>query len=166
MRKRTLNLDMDGVIVNLNKLVKDRTGTTWDEQPSSSAMWRIIREKVPNLFEEAEPLPDARYLVDGVLKFAKERELTVEMLTAVPRLATFPLAVPQKQAWLRKHFPELATLKFKTGPHSKDKWNHATPGDILIDDNHMNIAQWAEVGGIAILHINAETSLSILKGTV
>lgn len=166
MKKRIIHLDMDGVIVNLNKLIKERTGTTWDEQPSSSAMWRIIREKVPNLFEEADPMPDAKMLVNGVLQFAKKHHLTVEMLTAVPRLATFPQAIPQKQAWLKQHFPELAALKFKTGPHSKDKWNHATPGDVLIDDNHMNIAQWAEVGGIAILHVNAVTSLSILEGVV
>ena len=157
---------MDGVIVNLDKLVRERTGTTWDEQPSSSAMWRLIREKAPNLFEEADPLPDAKILVDGVLAFAKKHGMVVEMLTAIPRLATFPLAVAQKQAWLKQYFPELSVLKFKTGPHSKDKWNHASPGDILIDDNHMNIEQWAAVGGIAILHINAASSLQKLKGTV
>jgi len=92
--------------------------------------------------------------------------MTVEILTAIPNLATFPDAVLQKQAWLRKHFPDLAALKFKTGPHSKDKWNHCEPGDILIDDNEMNIAQWSAAGGIAIHHTSASASLSILRGTV
>lgn len=159
---KILNLDLDGVIVDLDTLVRERTGTHWKEQPSSSKMWAIIREVIPDMFVIANPMKDAKQLVAGVLAFADENGLTVEILTAVPKLATFPQAVEQKKQWLSMHFPELAALKFKIGPHAVDKQKHAGPGDILIDDNHMNIEQWDAAGGIAIYHKNATSSLAAL----
>lgn len=153
---------MDGVLVNLEDVVLEATGYVWG-QISSSYLWKQIRENASDLFVRAKPMDDAADLVDGVLKYAAEHNMVVEILTAVPMLETFPAAAEQKCEWLQRHFPELASLKFKTGPHAIDKHKHAVIGDVLIDDSKLNIRDWSHVGGIAIHHVSADESIKRLK---
>jgi 5'(3')-deoxyribonucleotidase len=75
----------------------------------------------------------------------------VEILTAIPKSAKVPYARPDKEEWIRKHFSKTINVRF--GPYSQDKWKHAAPGDILIDDMPSNIESWVTRGrGIGILH--------------
>ena len=158
---KTIHMDMDGVIVNLTAAVLKATGYRWGEI-SSTKMWKKLKLETPDLFLIAEPMPDARVLVDGVLKYADEHDMVVEILTAVPLMVTFPAAGDDKYKWLERHFPELAAKKFKTGPRAPDKCKHAVVGDILIDDSPLNIRDWARVGGISIFHKSAKESLARL----
>lgn len=152
---------MDGVLVNLGHHIKTHTGYSFGELPAGK-MWQLISKHAPDLFVASLPLPDASVLMNGVLEFANFNGLSVEILTAVPVLKSFPDATQQKQLWLDKYFPNHG-LKFKIGPFSKDKHKHASIGDILIDDSRMNIRDWTNAGGIAIHHVNALESLDRLK---
>jgi len=105
-----------------------------------------------------EPMCDANELVKGVFEFAIQYGYNVGVLTAIPKLGRLPDCVAHKQEWLAEHFPVL-THNFNIGPHAIDKQLHAKPGDVLIDDSHLNIPQWEAAGGIGILHRNASDSL-------
>lgn len=157
---KTIYLDMDGVIVNLDGVLHKKLGHAW-ELPSQE-MWDLIRKKAPTLFIDADPMDDARHLVDVLLKFIKSYNVNLEILTAVPSMVSFDGAPDQKQEWLRTHFPELTEYKFNIGPHAKDKQTFCKPGDVLIDDSHMNIDQWRSRGGVGILHTNTVKTLDTL----
>lgn len=159
---KTIHLDLDGVLVNFTDAVFDVTGHRWGEM-SSTKIWKKIRARAPDIFAIAKPMPDANVLVDGVLEFADRHGMVVEILTAVPLLETFSQAEADKIRWIELNFPVLTSRKFKTGPKATDKHKHAEVGDILIDDSHLNIRDWARVGGIPIHHVSAEESLSRLR---
>lgn len=157
---RKIHLDMDGVLVDLESSVIEATGYRWGEI-SSTKMWRIITERRPDIFASARPRYDAYELVSGVLDFAFKYRMQVEILTAIPRVTTFPEAESQKRFWIKYHFPFLLDV-FKIGPRAPDKKNHARLGDILIDDSTLNTRDWGNAGGIAIRHVSAEESLKQL----
>lgn len=154
-------LDMDGVFVDFVGEVRRSTGFAWGEI-SNSQIWKRIWENNPNIFLTADRLPDALELEYNVLKFARDNGYEVEMLTAIPIASRFAYAADDKQTWLQKNCVELSKLKFNTGPHAPDKHLHAAPGDILIDDSHLNIRDWGKVGGVGIHHRNAKETMSRL----
>lgn len=160
---RIIHLDLDGVLFDMNKRVKDLVGKYFTEFETRREAWDALRPYV-NMFKDIDLMPDALQLVDGVEKFAKENNYKVEVLTAIPLLAHMPLAEQQKRESVEFHFGHLG-WNFKIGPHAKDKQNHCTVGSILIDDSKMNIEQWNAKGGFGIYHTSAICTLEILNGT-
>jgi len=72
-------------------------------------------------------------------------------------------SLPGKLRWVEKHLkidPNRVTFEH-------NKWKYATSNDgernILIDDFPSKIDPWDNEGGIGILHINADTTIKILK---
>ena len=64
-----------------------------------------------------------------------------------------------KELWLNNHFPELLhNAIFET-----NKYIHAHPRAILIDDRPKNINLWIENGGIGILHTDFESTIKQLE---
>ena len=164
MHHKIIELDMDGVLVNLDAHIQETAGLAFGQHPAKQ-MWALLREHCHDMFRDAEPMPDAHELVRHVMGM-RDRGFRVEILTAVPLFKSFPHAKAHKREWLQKHFPELAGPGFKIGPFSRDKWRHAKPGNILIDDRPMNIQQWRAAGGIGILHVSAARSIADLDGAV
>lgn len=64
-----------------------------------------------------------------------------------------------KQEWIQTHFPNV----FEKCIFETDKYIHATPNGILVDDRPKNCMKWIEAGGIAIQHIDFETTLEQLQ---
>jgi 5'(3')-deoxyribonucleotidase len=159
--QKIIHLDLDGVIFNMVKRVKELTGKSFEEFSSRQEAWNEIN-KHQDIFKHLELMPDAEELVNGVTKFAKENGYTVEVLTAIPLMTKFPFASMHKEESVKRHFGHLG-WKFKIGPYAKDKQNHCKPGDILIDDSQMNIDQWNKAGGVGILHTSAKKTLDTLK---
>ena len=146
----TVFVDMDGVIADFDKLVFDNMGRTFNHMTGpigDKDMWDFLMT-VENLYFKLEPTPYAFDLWKLVNSYAKN----VEILTAIPRRESMTTAEQDKRNWVIKHFgPD---VKFRIGPYSRDKWTHAIPGDILIDDRHDNIRDWINRGeGIGILHV-------------
>lgn len=158
---RIIHLDMDGVLVNLDKYILDKTGLRFGDLPAKE-MWAALRAGCYEMFRDADPMPDAHELVEHVMGLTRYG-FRIEILTAVPLFKSFPDAKAHKKEWLNKHFPELVG-GFKIGPFSKDKWRHARHGDILIDDRPLNIQQWNEAGGIGILHTSTRSTIDLLDG--
>lgn len=141
-KTNVLYLDMDGVVADFDKFAlqnltpRDLKLKNWSEQLS----------KIDHFFLKLAPTPYARKLFN----LAKSVADDVQFLTALPSKGHWPHAMEDKTQWARKHFGDDVQVNF--GPYSKDKWKHAAPGDILIDDRPDNIAQWNSVGGNGILH--------------
>ena len=159
--QKIIHLDLDGVIFNMTKRVKELLGKTLDEFSSRQEAWDKLN-KHQDIFQNLELMPDAEALVDGVTKFARENGYKVEVLTAIPLMTKMPYAALHKEESVKRHFGHLG-WKFKIGPHAKDKQNHCKPGDILIDDSDQNIDQWNAAGGIGILHTSAKDTLKELS---
>jgi len=154
-----IHLDMDGVLVDFEGYWFELTGRRCDDYDRSE-FWKEAVQ-YPNLYQDLKPLKDAHRLVDGIRALIKGKDAQIEILTALPSMADFPLAERHKEECVRKHFSN--KWKFKTGPFAVDKQKHAKPGNVLIDDKSRNIDQWKAAGGIGILHTSAARTLRILK---
>lgn len=158
----TIFLDMDGVLSDLDKHVRSLIGKSLHEFPTSQEGWDAVQPYNDTFFRDMEPMPDAYELYDGVQDAAMAYGFAVCVLTAIPKLGRMPTARLQKHQWIDNHFPNLS-CDFHIGPHAQHKQLHCIPGDILIDDNMMNIDQWNAVGGFGIYHTSAFESLAILQ---
>lgn len=156
-------LDLDQTLTAFDKRIVELLGKKLSEFPRSRMGWDALGKHLDTLFLDLEPLPDAKILVDSVYTLASEYGYLVGVLTAIPKVIEVPLVVEHKKLWLAKHFPQLLE-DFNIGPYAVDKQNHCNPGDILIDDSHLNIPQWNAKGGYGILHTSADTSIRILEG--
>lgn len=151
-----MHVDMDGVLADFDRFVLEQIGSN-SVPGEDKTMWEKMAE-IPNFYSRFEPMSDMQELWDYVNTLGLE----VQVLTAIPRRATIPTAEEDKRAWVDKHLGKDAVMKI--GPYSHDKWKHAKPGDILIDDRPSNIKDWIEKGkGIGILHVNAKNTIEQLK---
>ena len=139
---------MDGVVADFDAFVLKHLGRVFDHASGPGAdkeMWDFLMS-VPNMYAKLDLTPYAHELVEMV----KSTGLRYRFLTAIPRRATMPTAEDDKREWIARHFPGVPVI---IGPFSRDKWKHAFPGDILIDDRADNIHDWNTKGrGRGILH--------------
>lgn len=145
----TIFLDMDGVLADFDAYLIEHMGRTFPHMTGpigDREMWDFLK-KVDHLYLKLEPTPYAFQLWDLAHSFGSN----VEILTALPRRTSLPTAEQDKKDWIKKYFSN--TINVRIGPYSRDKWKHANPGDILVDDRPDNIEDWEEKGnGIGILH--------------
>jgi 5'(3')-deoxyribonucleotidase len=154
-------LDMDGVLADFDRKTIELIGKRLRDFPTSQSGWDAISD-YKHIYSILDPMPDAHELVNGILYYQSIHKFDVGILTAIPKLGRIPDAQVHKQQWISKYFPELLP-NFNIGPHAIDKQNHCKPGDVLIDDSHLNIPQWLEKGGYGIFHENAVSSLNSLR---
>jgi 5'(3')-deoxyribonucleotidase len=162
MYKNIIFLDMDGVLADFDRYCLETIGKSLSTFPDSESGWAALGQDKYTMFRHLKPMEDAHILVDGVIKLAHEYRYHVGVLTAIPKIGRVPLAKRHKKEWLYNHFPELLD-DFNIGPYAEDKQKHCVVGDILIDDSHLNIPQWIDVGGVGILHTSAINSLVELE---
>lgn len=146
--KNKIELDMDGVLADFDKFVLDNMGRTFNHSdgPPDKEMWDFLAS-VDQMYLQLEPTPYCFELVD----LARSLCSRVEILTAIPRRAAMASAESDKREWVSKYLGN--DIHVKIGPYSRDKWKHANPGDILVDDRQDNIQQWINQGsGIGIFH--------------
>ena len=158
MHKVNILVDLDGVLVDFmsvaDAVLLKQVGYSFSQLDSSTA-WFLISQYQQDIYKIAKPTSDYLELWQALKPYQPK------ILTAIPSLINLPHAKMHKKEWVKHYLGEEVQVKF--GPHSIDKQNHCNPGDILIDDNHLNIKQWKEKGGIGILHINAKNTLTELK---
>jgi hypothetical protein len=116
-------------------------------------MWKAINRK-GDFFETLKPLNDSRQLFE----YTSTLGVMQKVLTGMP---TIKDGAGQKERWAHKHLDE--SLHVIVLP-SKQKYLHAGPGKVLIDDRVDMISAWCAAGGIGILHTSAESTIAQLKG--
>lgn len=150
--KKTLYLDMDGVVADWNKGAREIVGyaTSDPKQVYPDHDWEKIKQH-EHFYLELDRLPLADELVDLARKFRDDLGWGLRFLTAIPHLNDMPMAFSDKVRWAEKYYPDIPVT---FGPYSRDKHHHAKAGDILIDDRKDNCQDWEKAGGKAI-HVDS-----------
>jgi hypothetical protein len=145
---RTIYVDLDGVLVDFDRFKREYLSAR--AQVDDAAMWAELQE-IPNVFRMMKATPYAAQLWIAV----RSTGLPNKILTAIPRRSTMPNAENNKRDWVLDHKDRIflgSAPEVLIGPHSKDKWRHCRPGDILIDDREDNCAAWETAGGFTVHH--------------
>lgn len=149
-------VDLDGVLVNLGKHIKQFNLGTFEEidaQKNSGTLWKMIEAQGPEFWSHAP------WMKDGMLLWGYVKKYNPSILTAVPATGKKPAKVGKEQ-WVKR---ELGSFVNCIITEAKLKQQYAGPNCILIDDMVKNCDQWTKAGGIAIRHINTKDTISQLK---
>lgn len=144
----TIYCDMDGVLVDFDRFKREHLSPK--AQVDDDTMWAEL-QAIPNVFRLMKPTPYAMQLWMAIVATGLPRKI----LTAIPRKTTMPDAEENKKDWTLDHEHRVfmgEAPEVLIGPHSKDKWRHCKPGDILIDDREDNCASWETAGGFVVYH--------------
>jgi len=150
-------VDLDGVMADLDKHVKERSGMTFDQlRASGSGFTKFVaaeREAGNSVFDSLDKMPDADQLWNYIVKY------TPDILTATG----YPIekATAEKIRWVMNNLSGYDQILTTTS--GADKHKYAAPNHILIDDRDKAILPWREAGGIGILHTSAADTISQLQ---
>jgi hypothetical protein len=149
-------LDMDGVLCDFEKryfeLYNEAPNSSRDKKNWSENWTHFITTKQ---FETLDIFPGAIEL----LKYVRDTELPIEILTSSGGVKYHDLVAEQKAVWLKK---QGLAYKPNVVPQRSLKAVYATPNTILIDDTEDVIVAFNKAGGIGILHKDIGETLQTL----
>lgn len=160
--KRTLYLDMDGVVADWRANAVRVIGYDCFDpaQRYNDADWARLRSD-PHIFLNLPLMDQAPRLVDLARSFRDELGWQLLFLTAIPHNNDVPWTFHDKQVWANRYFPDIPV---HFGPYSEDKHRHCSPGDVLVDDRYDNCEQWRAAGGVAVrAGLTLDTALAELE---
>lgn len=163
-------LDLDGVLVDFAKGIKDRYGMEYpkfripdDEfEIFHNTLFGNIRKDGVSFWKGLSPMPGA---ID-MFRYFDNTVKDLNILTAWPH--TFHNRYDQLGASLGKKFWVESNLDVRMSQrtivcYAEDKWQQVNrfPKDtnVLIDDLPGNIADWERAGGVGILHVSPEQTI-------
>ncbi len=157
-----LFLDMDGVLVDFERGVKELTGTSIaDFGKSLGRMWKAVAG-VGDFYAKLHWMPDGKELWDAL------SPLGPSILTGVPHGHGW---ADQKRVWIRKHLEYFPKTIIKSPGRTKldcalEAFGmEAIPEDekwILVDDTPKMGNAWTAGGGVFILHKDTASTLEKL----
>ena len=150
-------VDLDGVMADLDKHVKEITGKSFEElRASGSGFTEFVknqRDQGFTVFDELDKMPDADQLWNYVVQY----DPTILTATGYPEAK----AKAEKIRWVHDNLHGFDGIL--TTISGADKHKYAAPNHILIDDREKAILPWREAGGIGILHTSAADTITELK---
>ena len=163
MNRRRIFIDMDGVLVNLEKRLEQRFGDY--KQLSANKLWGSIRDNEINFFFHLDPYENGWHFVETILEKYRDQHY-VAILTALPwPTGNLITAAEDKTKWIRKYIHDTIPVHTIIGGVNKPEYIN-NPGDILIDDTIKVIENWNNKDGRGILHTSFENSLLELQNYV
>ena len=162
--KRTLYLDMDGVVADWRTNARRVIGSdlTDPQQRYSPEDWDRLRSN-GRIFRDLPLMTGAEDLVRQARGFRDDLGWELLFLTAIPHNNDVPWVFHDKIEWVGRYFPDIPV---HFGPYSEDKWRHCRPGDILVDDRLDNCQQWRAAGGTAIrVDLTLASAIELLQST-
>lgn len=150
--------DMDGVLANFEKGLRDLCGIEPVEQgKSNSKLDDVIWDAVCNIdhfYDKLEPIPGS---FDLFYSLYKKYGNDCQILSAVPKPErNIPTAGDDKRRWVKRLLSPEVTVNIVL---RKEKLDFCTgPDCVLIDDYDKNIAEWTLQGGIGILFTSVESA--------
>ena len=150
-------LDMDGVLVNLEKGAFKVHGAQLSDVPKPTRWEKISDTK--DFWRDLEWMPGAKKLWN----FLKPYEPSI--MSAYAR--TEPNSAKGKQDWLKKNVESLPNSRVNLVMRS-EKQKFARDGrtqapNILVDDHPKNIREWEANGGIGIHHTSVKKTIAKLQ---
>jgi len=158
--KRTVYVDMDGVLADFDKGFSDITGKSSDNV-SDQELWALIEKhgKARFFFE----LP---WMNGGkeMWQYITNNFLRVKIFSALGKSDKIDRQTTQgKIAWLRHNIPSLQSDDIILVENKHRKRHYSRPGDIIVDDTEVVIQEWVKKGGIGILHKSSLETIALLK---
>jgi hypothetical protein len=150
--KPQLFLDCDGVLADFTTYATGIFGEPPDQaevQHGDEGFWS--RLKAHGSFYRSLPL-----MADAMQLFNAVAHLNPVILTGCPDGGW---AEPQKRAWRDQHFPAIEMICCK----SRNKREHMSPGDILVDDLVKYRQLWLDAGGTFVHHLSAKDTIDALR---
>ena len=150
-------LDMDGVLVNLEKGAYKVHGKHIGDVPKPMRWEKITATK--DFWKTLEWMPGAKRL----WKFLKPYAPSIMSAYAKSE----PNSAKGKEDWLKHNVEKLPRSRINLVQRS-DKQRFARDGrtmtpNILVDDHEKNIREWEAKGGIGIHHTNVNRTIAKLK---
>jgi hypothetical protein len=148
---RRLYLDCDGVLADFDKGATAVLGLhprAFEKRHGIGRFWQKLATAPDFYF--GLPLKD-----DAMELFEAVRHLDPVILTGLPR---GNWAADQKVRWAAQYFPGTRIITTM----ARDKRDHATEGDVLVDDQLKHRHLWEEAGGVFIHHKSAAQSINAL----
>lgn len=156
---RRIFLDMDGVLADFEKGVSKELGVDITNNEQGHYIYDDNKAELTakHMFRNLEPMPDMWKL----LGFINNLGIHTEVLSAAGSINR-EIVVNDKIGWVKEHVHPywITTCTF----NGSQKAAFAHPKAVLIDDREININEWINSGGIGILHISAENTISELNG--
>lgn len=137
-----LYVHMDGVLADFDRHHETVFGTRADKA-ADNVDWAAVRA-VGDFYLNIPPMADMSML------WARIERYKPIVLTGVPR--SVEEAPENKRAWVRRHLGSHVEVRCC---RSREKCQHAQPGDILIDDWEKYRHLWVAKGGVWITHLGA-----------
>lgn len=141
MKPFVLNVDLDGVLFNFDLGFRNITGK-WPRDVTKAELWAAIASR-RYFYLDLPLMEETHELVDFV---ESQRQAGV----VIPRFCT---ALPsgelrsQVESDKRVAASALADWDFVACVGSSEKWKHATPTSVLVDDFKANVNDWTAKGG-------------------
>ena len=155
MSKINVFLDLDGVVCDFPKKLKELFGTSnYDELRTTignDELWSGLG-KVDHLFLNLEPMDNYKTLSNYLKSFYDTKVIDrFEILTSLP-YSTDKLTTSKQDKidWVRKYLDSDIPVNTVVGGLKKAKYVK-NKNDILIDDLSKNIEAWENAGGTGIL---------------
>jgi hypothetical protein len=144
-----LFLDLDGVLADFDRGVRELTGRRPEELPLKT-MWSAL-SRAPRFSESLAFMEDAQAL----WRFSMPHHPTI--LTGLP-LGNW--APAQKRRWVARmlgaHVPVVTCMT-----REKPRWSG--PGHVLVDDRASTRDGWKKKEGVFVHHVSAEQSIAALR---
>ena len=162
MRVKKIYFDMDGVLADFDRGVKELCGLDPIGQgvtgPREEKMWAGIRD-AGHFYDRLELMPGAKDLFDTLYsKYGSK----CEILTGIPKPERgITDAAQDKISWVRRLLSEDIIVNIVIREH-KPRFCTGR-GCILIDDYEKNVEEWESCGGTAILSRNAADTADVLR---
>ena len=126
------------------------TADQFERKYSTARMWMKINS------EKVKFWSDMSWMSDGKKLWAFIKRYKPTILT---KPASSNYSITGKKIWIKRELGSNVPYIM-----SRDKYQYAEKGSILIDDQEDNIGPWIRNGGIGILHKNAYETIKKLKG--
>jgi hypothetical protein len=148
---RQLYLDCDGVLADFDAGATAVLGLPprkFQDRHGPRRFWKELAA-APDFYFSLPLMPDATELFEAV------RHLDPIILTGLP-LGGW--AAEQKVRWAAEHFPGTRIITTM----ARDKRDHASEGDVLVDDLLKHRHLWEEAGGVFVHHTSAVRTIEEL----
>lgn len=155
--------DMDGVLADFDRGVAELAGFErrhgqGESREEDDLMWEAVR-KVGHFYAKLEPIPGS---IELFCDLHDRYGGQCEILTGIPTpKRNMPESGGDKIEWVSRFLPEDVQANVV---YRREKKNFCKgPGSVLIDDFHVNVAEWERHGGTGILFEEAEDARRKLR---